>query len=151
MKFKSVYVASSWRNILQVGVVTALRAAGLTVYDYRQPRQGVSGFSWSNIAPDWSNWTPRQWRAALSHPIAAEGYANDFLAMREADCGVLVLPCGRSAHLEAGWMAGQGKPVFTLVLEKCEPELMALLLGPPENICCSMDDLFDRLEIPNAD
>lgn len=147
-KLKKVYVASSWRNPLQPGIVAALRSVGLVVYDFRNPGVGKHGFCWGEIDPEWAGWTPAQWRSALSGPIAWEGFGLDWHGMNEADCGVLVLPCGRSAHLEAGYMAGKGKPVFTLILEKQEPELMVLLLGPPENICTSMNELFDRLEIP---
>lgn len=143
-----VYVASSWRNPLQIGVVATLRATGLSVYDYRNPAPGKNGFAWRSIHTNWENWTPAEWREALAHPTAKDGFADDKGAMDRADCCVLVLPCGRSAHLEAGYMAGAGKPVFTLALEKVEPELMTLLLGPPEHICVTMDELFDRLAIP---
>ena len=45
--------------------------------------------------------------------------------MQEANYCVLLLPCGRSAHSEAGWMKGQGKKVFVLDMsEKPTPELM---------------------------
>ncbi len=40
-----------------------------------------------------------------------------------ADACVLVLPCGRSAHLEAGYFAGAGKPLLILLADG-EPELM---------------------------
>jgi nucleoside 2-deoxyribosyltransferase len=69
--------------------------------------------------------------------------------MDHADCCVLVLPSGRSAHLEAGYMAAQGKPVYTLALERVEPDLMNLLLGPPDHIATTMDELFDLLGVPN--
>ena len=45
-------------------------------------------------------------------------------ALRWADTCVLVLPCGRSAHTEAGWMAGSGKRVIAYIPEMVEPELM---------------------------
>lgn len=49
-------------------------------------------------------------------------------ALDWADACVLVLPCGRSAHLEAGYCAGQGKvTIFYLHPDKFEPELMYLL------------------------
>jgi hypothetical protein len=148
-----VYVASSWRNNYQIAVVTALRRLGLDVYDFRQPAEDdqEGGFRWSAIDPGWREWTPRQWREALSHPVARRGYARDSGALRRADCCVLVLPCGRSAHLEAAYMAAGGKPVFTLALEPVEPELMQLLLGPPERLCCSLDELFDALGLPKGD
>jgi hypothetical protein len=143
-----VYVASSWRNHLQQAVVVMLRNLGLEVYDFRAPAPGESGFSWREIDPDWLTWNPQQWRAALSHPVAAEGFSRDKSAIDHADCGVLVLPSGRSAHLEAAFMAACGKPVFTLALAAVEPELMTLLLGPPERICTNLDELFDRLNCP---
>ncbi len=149
MKHRSVYVASSWRNLYQIAVVTALRRFGLEVYDFREPVPGGKGFGWSEIDPNWLQWTPKQWREALGHPIAAKGYAADRSGMDRSECCVLVLPSGRSAHLEAGFMAGQGKPVYTLALEKVEPDLMNLLGGPPENVCTTMNELFDALGCPN--
>ena len=146
-----VYVASSWRNLYQPAVVVSLRAAGLQVYDYKEPAPGQSGFRWSEIDAKWIGWTPADWREALTHPIAQEGYSRDKQALDWCDAGVLVLPCGRSAHLEAGYLAGCGKPVCTLALEPIEPELMALLLGPAKNICTTMDELFDWLDVPKEE
>ena len=150
-----VYVASSWRNRLQAAIVGALQAAGrdagFEVYDFRNPRAGNNGFRWTSIDPNWMEWTPAQWRDALRTSIADEGFALDKGAMDRADCCVLVLPCGRSAHLEAGYMAGQGKPVYTVAFDKTEPELMVKLLGPPSNICTTMDELFDCLGVPISD
>jgi hypothetical protein len=143
-----VYVASSWRNPLQQAVVGALKSFGMGVYDFKNPAPGNNGFGWREIDPDWLHWTPAQWREALRSPIARAGYALDKGAMGAADCCVLVLPCGRSAHLEAGYMAARGKPVFTLAMDRVEPELMTLLLGPPEHICTTLDELFEALGCP---
>ncbi len=127
---RRVYVASSWRNEIQPLVVYALRAAGHEVYDFKNPRPGDHGFHWSEIDPNWKSWTVDQYRQALRHPIARDGFASDFNAMQWADTFVLVLPCGRSAHLELGWAAGQGKEAHVLSLEACEPELMVnMILG----------------------
>jgi nucleoside 2-deoxyribosyltransferase len=52
-------------------------------------------------------------------------------ALNAADVTVLVLPCGRSAHLEAGYTAGQGKPVVILLDQTFEPELMYKMAPPP--------------------
>ena len=56
-------------------------------------------------------WSPEQYRDRLSHPLAERQFKNDLEAIRSCDACVLVLPCGRSAHTEAGWFAGAGKPV----------------------------------------
>ena len=111
-----IYVASSWRNTDQPEVVRRLREAGHEAYDFRHPPGGDHlGFSWADVDPDWESWTPAQYLSALNHPIAQAGFKSDFAAMRWADACVLVLPCGRSAHLEAGWFAGEKKPLIVLL------------------------------------
>lgn len=137
-----IYVASSWRNDQQPGVVDRLREEGHEVYDFRHPRPGDDGFRWSEIDCAWEHWVPQQYRAALSHPIAEEGYKSDFDAMGWADTCVLVLPCGRSAHLEAGWFAGSGRRVLILLDESPEPELMYKMA---DSICLDLDEIVVRL------
>lgn len=137
-----IYVASSWRNELQPGVVIRLRGAGHEVYDFRHPAPGNDGFAWSAIDPDWQEWTPVQYRLALQHPIAQRGFQLDFEAMRWADAFVLVMPCGRSAHLELGWAAGARKRTIVLLDDDGEPELMYLLCG---SICTSLDEVVEKL------
>ena len=119
-----IYVASSWRNTFYPEVVRRLLEAGHQLYDFRNPPDGKGGFFWKDIGPDWQEWTVRQYLDSLSHPWAEYGFKRDYDAMKEADACVLVLPCGRSAHSEAGWMAGAGKKVIVYIPEKQEPELM---------------------------
>jgi hypothetical protein len=134
-----IYVASSWRNLLQPGVVHALRRCGHEVYDFRNPEAGNSGFRWSDIDPSWKEWDASRYRAALHHPIAKAGYALDIGALRACDAVVFVLPCGRSASWEFGYAMGQGKPGYVVQLEPQEPELMFR----EATIIASMDELFD--------
>jgi hypothetical protein len=111
-----LYVASSWRNAHQPGIVADLRELGHEVYDFRHPPGGEHlGFSWSDVDRDWVSWTPEAYRDGLEHPIAVAGFESDFGAMQWANGCVLVLPCGRSAHLEAGWFVGADKPLWILL------------------------------------
>jgi len=98
-----IYVASSWRNEQQQSVVAALRAAGHSVYDFKNPTPGNHGFSWSEIDPEWKKWTAADQIKCYSHPAAVRGLRLDFEAMEWADVCVMVQPCGRSAALELGW------------------------------------------------
>jgi hypothetical protein len=124
---KRIYLASSWRNPHQPWLVGLLRQNGHQVYDFRSPPNST-GFGWHEIGLDPKTCTAVQYRdALLTHPRAAQGFNADFAAMRWADTGLLVLPCGRSAHLELGWMAGAGKRTLILTQDGEEPELMALL------------------------
>ena len=137
-----VYVASSWRNTQQPEVVMELRAAGHEVYDFRNP-PGNAGLGWEEIDAGWGGWTAEHYREKLKHPLAREGFAADFGAMQWADTGLLVLPCGRSAHLELGWMAGAGKRTIILTRDGEEPELMAQLAA---HICVSLLEVLSLLE-----
>jgi len=120
---RKIYVASSWQNLIQPRVVDALRLAGHLVYDFRNPQPGNPGFHWTAVDPAWQSWDGGKFRDALEHPEARRGFALDFQAMKWADTCVLVMPCGRSAHLEAGFFTGAGKALYIL-LEDGEPELM---------------------------
>lgn len=120
-----IYVASSWRNNIQPSVVAALRADGHEVYDFKNPYPGNEGFHWSEIDPKWKEWTPDAYVEHLESRIAQTGFDRDMQALATCDACVLVLPCGRSAHIEAGHAAGSRKRVLILLHEdKFEPELM---------------------------
>ena len=138
-----IYVASSWRNTHFPEVVRRLKEAGHEVYDFRNPPDGGHGFKWSELSEDYMEWTPQQYRENLTHPKAVKQFDNDVKAMKSCDTCVLLLPCGRSAHTEAGWFAGQGKKVFVLIPEKQEPELMYKLF---EGVCCSIEELLKELK-----
>jgi hypothetical protein len=139
-----IYVASSWRNLLQPAIVMVLRRCGHDVYDFRHPAPGRGGFAWSDIDPNWQSWDPVAYREALKHPVAAEGYAYDIDALRSCDACVFVLPCGRSASWEFGYAMGQGKKGYVVQFEPQEPELMFR----EATILTTMDELFDTFGEP---
>lgn len=138
---KRIYLASSWRNPHQPWLVELLRQHGHQVYDFRNPPHS-SGFKWEDIGLSLPCSAEDYRRALLTHPRAAQGFMADFAAMRWADVGLLVLPCGRSAHLELGWMAGAGKRTLILTEDGQEPELMALLA---DRICVSPEEVLEEL------
>lgn len=146
-----VYVASSWRNDRQPLIVALLRAAGHEVYDFREPALGECGFSWHDldnslpVGPADLSLGRKTIRSMLADPIAEAGFALDMDALRWCEACVLVLPCGRSAHLEAGWAAGAGKLTVGLLCDG-KPDLMWKMLDhlvtePCEIIACLSADL----------
>jgi hypothetical protein len=142
-----LYVASSWRNPHYFSVIEALRNREFNVWDWRNPPTGGSGFRWQDAGfPDYQHGdkvTAEQWNDALHHPASAIGFASDLCGMNWADEGILLHPCGRSAHLEAGWMAGRGKKVHILAMEPVEPDLMILALNG--SLCDNLDTLIERI------
>ena len=137
-----IYVASSWRNQYQPEVVTALRKAGHQVYDFRNPKDNPGGFHWADVDENWQDWQPEEYIKNLTHPVAEKGFKADRDAMLWADTCVLVLPCGRSAHTEAGWFAGRGLKTFVYMPEKQEPELMYKLF---DGVVGSLEELVECL------
>lgn len=113
-----VYVASSWRCPMQPAVIEILRAARIDAYDFRNP-EGGTGFAWTQVMPDFDIDQQLadvdEYLAALDEPLSQAGFDSDFAAMEKADTFVLVLPCGRSAHLELGWAIGAGKRTAILL------------------------------------
>ena len=152
-KPKYVYVASSWRNPIQTGVCAALRSAGIPHYDFKNP-EGGTGFSWKQLkpagAPDGIAAKGSDWEAVgdyldmVNHPVATAGYEADFAAMQRADTFVMVLPCGKSAHLELGWAVGAGKRTIILLEDPVEPELMYRMV---DEMCMSLFDLLGLLGV----
>ena len=136
-----IYLASSWRNPHQPWLVDLLRQDNHEVYDFRNPPHST-GFKWEDIGLSLPHTAEDYRHALLTHPRAAQGFMADFNAMRWADTCLLVLPCGRSAHLELGWMAGAGKRTLILTQDNEEPELMALLA---DRICISVEEVRKEL------
>ncbi len=151
-----IYVASSWRNMIQQATVHTLRAAGFDVYDFQNPPNGA-GFGWEqislghskplhvgdNVVVDLSNTV--DYLRALEHPRAVEGFNADMDALKAAEIVVLVLPCGRSAHLELGWAVGAGKRTCVYAPEETmTPELMYKMV---DHIAPSMMDLLGWLGV----
>lgn len=139
-----VYVASSWRCAMQLGVVETLRAAGIACYDFK--RDEGAQFHWSEVGVNSEVENHENYFAGLVHPRGEAGFASDFGAMQRADTFVLVLPCGRSAHLELGWAVGAGKRTAILLEEEVRPpELMYKLV---DYLAPTLHDLLGWLGVP---
>ena len=141
---QKIYVASSWRNEHQESLVKELRWLGYEVYDFKHPN-GDKGFQWSKVDENWQGWSMNEYREALKNDYARFGFNRDFDAMKAADICVLCLPCGRSAHLEAGWMKGAEKKVIAYVhpKDRIEPELM---YGMLDGIALCIQDVVNLLK-----
>jgi hypothetical protein len=76
---RRIYVASSWRNPIQQQIVADLRGSGHEVYDFRNPAPDNHGFGWSEVNPNWLQWTPEEFIKDLysGHPSVTRGYRFD--------------------------------------------------------------------------
>lgn len=143
-----IYVASSWRNHIQPGIVHVLRRVGHEVYDFRNPPNN-SGFGWEQVNPNYTAYgvTPVVWREMLQHPIAKAGYESDKAAIEWCDAILYVLPCGKSASWELGYATALRKKLYVLAFEPTEPELMFR----EATILVSMPEVFDTFGEPDEE
>lgn len=89
--------------------------------------------------------TIESYMTMMAHPAALAGFEADFSALERASHVVLVLPCGKSAHLELGCGIGAGKHTAILLEEPMEPELM---YHAADVLLPSQADLMDWLGVP---
>lgn len=135
-----IYVASSWRNNIQPTIVKIVRDMKHEVYDFKNPSEGDHGFHWSEIDPTWKTWNSGEFKAALNHELAKKYFAQDMKALIQANATLLVMPCGRSAHLELGVAVGRGQrtAIYMPQNDPAEPELMYKMAG---NILTSFEEV----------
>lgn len=136
-----IYVASSWRNPIQPEVVKTLREKKHQVYDFKNPE---SHFNWRETASEHELNDANAFTAMLTRSkLCSEAFMSDMNALDQADVVILVLPCGRSAHLELGYAVGQQKPTLVLLDNPIsEPELMYLM---NTRLCTSIEEVADAL------
>lgn len=126
-----IYVASSWQNEYQPQFVQSLRKDGFEVYDFRHPNKESDGFHWSSIDPNWKKWSFKEFIVkGICHQKSADGFLRDISNLDICDVCILLLPCGLSAHLEAGYAAGGNK--YLIIYnppenKKIVPELMYMM------------------------
>lgn len=146
---RRIYLASSWRNVDYAAALFDLRAAGHEVYDFKNPAPGNTGFAWSQIdtAVPHGQWDIAHFvHHVLPHPASQDGFELDHAALDWCDTCVLLLPCGKSAHLEAGYSIGAGKETIIVLRPNSdmtfEPELMYLLA---DKVVESVEDVIAAL------
>ena len=105
-----IYLASSWKNeplVLQLAKL--FRAWGHWAYCFAEHTDNAVIFHWDEVmSPDDDGIT------CLDTDYSRGAFANDKAGIDEADCCILLNPSGRDAHLEAGFMKGQGKLLFII-------------------------------------
>src|SRR3990167_8698418 len=141
-----LYIASSWRNNRYPVVVDCLRDAGHECYDWRE-----HGFRWIEVnkMDDYFSSYPAL-EVTLAKDRSREGFERDMNALRSCDACILVLASGRSAHLEAGWAIGAGKPTAILYdfTEKVTPELMYLMADKRTTELAEIVKWLEQLTLP---
>lgn len=115
-RVRSIYLMGSLRNRGVPILANAIEAIGIEAFD-----------SWQSPGPDaddhWREYEKargRTYEQALRGHSARHVFEFDRQHIERCDAAVLVMPAGKSAHLELGYALGLGKYGFILLPE--EPE-----------------------------
>lgn len=134
---------SSWKNPFHQTIVSLLRGAGHTVYDYRKPAENVAGFRWEQLGSQPEKWSESRCINELGNPQVARAVQRERTQIMECDAVVLVLPSGRDAHMKLGMAMGLGKRCYVLTAgQHSPPELMYSLCAA---VVSEVSELIDEL------
>jgi hypothetical protein len=131
-----IYIIGSLRNPKIPQIAKALRQDGHHVFD-----------DWFSPGPqcddEWQNYERqrgRTYKEALEGYHAEHQFGFDLKYIRDAEVGVLVLPAGKSGHMELGYMIGRGQRGYIL-LEDGEPERYDLMYKFAHGIASDLEEL----------
>jgi hypothetical protein len=119
---RRIYLAGSWKNAVPIlALQKILTADGHEVDCFASTETGRTSFSWAELTKALGCKTIEEASAKLAMMDAIdllqfdrvkEAYLEDRRWLNWADTCIMVLPCGNSAHLEAGYAKGAGKDLI---------------------------------------
>jgi len=134
-----IYLIGSLRSPRVPETAGVLRAAGFEVFD-----------DWYAAGPEaddyWQKYEKERghtFAQALDGFPAYHVYEYDRFHIDRSDAGVLVLPAGKSGHLELGYLIGSGKPGYILLNE--EPERFDVMYRFAKGVYTKLDELITAL------
>ena len=135
-----MYLIGSLRNEKVPEIANILRAEGHEVFD-----------QWYGAGPEaddcWQKYCKNKgmnFREALADHGAQHVYHFDRTFLTRSDTVVLVLPAGKSGHLELGWALGQGKRGYILL--DGEPERYDVMYNFADGVFTNIGDLILALK-----
>lgn len=106
-----IYLIGSLRNPEVPKIAAKLREAGHEVFDDWYAAGPEADDKWR----DYEKARGRTFKQALEGAAARNVYAFDRRNLERSEVVVLVLPAGKSGHLELGWALGQQKKGYILL------------------------------------
>ena len=138
----SIYLIGSLRHARVREVSSALRDQGYDVFDDWH----AAGPAADDIWREYEQEREHGYLEALDGFHAQHVFKFDQYHLNRCTMGVLVLPAGRSGHLELGVMLGQGKPGFIL-LEGKDPERWDVMYKFATAVVSNIDDLIAEVAV----
>jgi hypothetical protein len=137
---KKLYLIGSLKNPEVPLLGNQIRALGFDVFDEWFGAGERADECWQA----YEETRGRHYRVALYGRSAVNIYQFDLRNLNDSDLGVLLLPAGKSGHLELGYLIGQGKPGFVLFPE--EPTHWDVMYQFAREVFFHPDDLIQTLK-----
>ena len=142
---KSVYIIGSLRNENIPIIGNSLRAAGWDAFDDWYGAGHEADDKWR----DYEHIRGRDLKTSVYGYAARHTFEFDTTHLRRCDLAVLVMPAGRSGHLELGWFTGgcgggPAKPGFILL--DGVPDRYDVMWNFATDIFTNKEDLIQGLE-----
>ena len=138
---RSVYIIGSLRNPHIRSIGEGLRIRGWDVFDDWHAAGADADSIWQEYETASRG---HDYREALAGYHGQHAFALDKKHLDRCSVGLLVLPAGKSGHLELGYMLGQGKPGY--ILMNGEPERFDLMYSLATAIYLSPEEMFEAFK-----
>ena len=134
-----IYLIGSLRNPEVPRVAAQIRTAGFEVFDDWYAAGPHADDAWRDYEKARGHTLPE----ALQGEAARHVFEFDKHWILKSSAVVLMLPAGKSGHLELGWALGQGKPGFVLL--DGDPERYDVMYQFATNVASTVDELLRML------
>jgi len=139
------------KRISSIYLIGSLRNPAITRYGQDLRRHGYDVFDdWMAAGPEADDyWQKYETARGRTYNEALKGYAAqhvfnfDKKHLDRADAAILILPAGKSGHLELGYVIGSGKPGY-IFMDK-EPDRYDVMYNFAEGVFFDWDELLKEL------
>lgn len=131
----SIYLIGSLRNPRVPEIAAHLRRLGHDVFDDWFAAGPTADDSWR----DYEQQRGHSFQEALNGYAAEHVFAFDYWHINRCSAAVLILPAGKSGHLELGYALGRGKRGYILLDQ--QPERFDVMYKFAHGVYATLDDL----------
>lgn len=140
---KVIYLIGSLRNPEIPKIGNVLRRQGYEAFDDWHAAGPIADDSWQI----YETTRGRGFKEALKGFAAQHVFAFDRYHLDRCDAGLLVLPAGKSCHLELGYLRGQQKPVYALYLEPPKDGRWDVMMAFCNEVFFSEEEMLQGLKL----
>lgn len=135
-----IYLIGSLRNPTVPELGNELRLLGYDVFDDWYAAGEIADDSWR----DYEKGRGHNFQQALNGYAAHHVFDFDIYHLNQSDIGILLLPAGKSGHMELGYLIGRARPCYIVYTE--EPARFDVMYLMADKVFASTKELLDHLK-----